>query len=44
MTKQHINLPNLPKQQENQSECTKPVNYNVDITNTHNKEHMMKIK
>jgi hypothetical protein len=43
MTKQHVNLPNLPPQQENQSECTNPINYNVDIGKTDN-EHMMKIK
>jgi len=44
MTKQHVNLPYLPAQQENQSECTNPINYNVDIGNTDNNGHMMKMK
>jgi len=41
MTK-HVNLPNLPPEQENQSECTNPINYNVDSGKTD--ERMMKIK
>lgn len=44
MVTKHVNLPDLPPQQENQRECMDAINYNVHIGNTVNNKHMTKTK